>query len=497
VLVFLSGMNSRSSRLLSHVPFTAWITGFSLVLPTHSLAADQLPYTTRTRGYTGISTTITGDLRTIGMAGAPSAVSDSVTSASQENPAALSMAMDGAGLQIISVETADAQLQDFDQPVSRGSFGLGASVYPWGFAFSQQTQRAEGQDYEVSGNPISPDIRLREYRFSASRVLLDNKLALGVSFISDQATQRLEKDVEQSQSGLNWGVGAIYQFPRRWFGGISFTAGKTLKFDPEATPSLPGFHQDMKLPWRANIGAGWVPNRLFMFSSTIAMIGPEGGSALLSDESRRVGEEITFQPRIGASYRWIDMRAIRGRVNLGTYYETSRLADASSRMHLTGSLEIEPWIFNFGWGFDIASNYRNTIYSGTVDLGQLAEILDIIPRPNRPAARGVLPSPQFLSDEGLARPMATHWGNRSENRPDVIELGKELPDKLRDRIVDNPESSLKAIGKDFIETLGTVPADVTGQPKPKTKPKDQPKAKAMSPQRPSPKPKVAKPKSIR
>src|SRR5690606_303969 len=101
--------------------FSIW--GLFVALASHAHAADALPYSTRTQGYTGFSTTVTGDLRSIGVAGSSAAISDSITSGSQENPAALSMTMDGAGLQIISVETSDGQVQNFRESVSRGSFG--------------------------------------------------------------------------------------------------------------------------------------------------------------------------------------------------------------------------------------------------------------------------------------------------------------------------------------------------------------------------------------
>ncbi len=476
MLNFEGGMLSR--------PGLPILIAFAFVLfPARLQAADTLPYASRTRGYTGLATTVTGDLRTIGMAGSPSAISDSVVSASQDNPAALSMSLGGAGLQLMSVETADGQVQNMSAPVSRGSFGLGAAVYPWGFSVSQQTQRAEGQPYEVgAGGPaIEPDLRLLEYRLSVSRVFWDDALAIGVSGIVGRAIEDLNDDEGREDLGLSWSVGAIYQFPRRWFFGVSYTPGETYEFDAAPSSAVANFYQPMKMPWRFNLGTGWVPNRFFKFSTALVFIGPESGSALLRDQNVAVGERMTLQPRLGASYRWIDMRAIRGRLNVGTYYETSRATDGASRLHFTGSVEVEPWIFSFGWGFDLAPEYRNTVFSGTVDLGQLAEILRIVPRPRRPLVGGVLPNPYFLSDEGLARPMVRHWVEEEEN-PDILEVGRELPSKLRNRI-ENPDSSLEAIGKDLVETLETVPTDVkaSSRKKPGAPKKTAPTASQPSP----------------
>jgi hypothetical protein len=441
-------------------------------------AADSLPYTTRTRGYTGLSTTITGDLRTIGMAGSSTAVTDTVVSASQENPASLAMSLGGAGIQITSVETSDAQVQS--APASRGSFGLGASLYPWGFAMSQQTQNAEGQPYSVSGQTIDPDLRLREYRLSVARVFWDDRLALGTSIIIGESVQVLNESNDHGDWSVGLNLGATYQFPRRWFASISYTPGHAYEPTGFTSPELPGFFQPMKMPWRFNTAFGWVPNRFFKFSSSLHWIGPESGSALLKDETLLVGERITFQPRIGMSYRWIDMRAIRGRLNLGSYIETSRVAGGRTRMHVTGSIEVEPWIVNLGWGFDLAPDYRNIIFSGTVDLGMLAEILRVVPRPKRPPIGGLLPSPYFLSDEGLSRPMVANWVETTEDEEDMIEVGRDLPSKVRNRI-ENPNSSLKAIGKDFIETLETVPSDVDGDKQPLPAKKSQKKLPVPSP----------------
>ena len=66
-----------------------------------SLHADPLPYTVRTQPYNAWPTTVRGDIRTVGMAGASVGLGDTFI-ASTANPAGPAMTLQGADLSYTS-----------------------------------------------------------------------------------------------------------------------------------------------------------------------------------------------------------------------------------------------------------------------------------------------------------------------------------------------------------------------------------------------------------
>src|SRR3712207_1459257 len=80
-------------------------------------AETTLPYRNRIHGYSGWSTTIRGDIRTIGMSGAVTGLADSFI-ASGENPAGLAMTLDKVAAQITGNRIYDSDIQDYTKPIN-------------------------------------------------------------------------------------------------------------------------------------------------------------------------------------------------------------------------------------------------------------------------------------------------------------------------------------------------------------------------------------------
>jgi hypothetical protein len=463
----------------------AEFAGLLLLLPVGAhAAAPLLPYSTRTWSYSGWSTTVHGDIRTLGMAGATVGLADSFIGTG-DNPAGLAMTLGGGGVQVTRNRIHDAYVQDYGEVMSSTNLGATSTIYPWGFSLGYWVPNSEEQRYQFgAGGPEGrAEVFTREFRFSAGRILLDNKLSLGASVIFGQAAKSLEIDnspaLDSSHHSHAPGasVGAMYQLPKRWILGATYVFPMTFHADPleNTSPVVAGFHQPVRSPYRVGVGVGWIPNRFFQAGATVLLIGATSGVALLSDESLLVGENVTIQPRIGATYRAAELKELEVKVSAGTYLEVSRIRGTGSRLHVTGGLEVNPWIFNFGWGVDESARYENFIYSAGIDVIRLMRKLDLIPQPWRPPRGGWLPRPTYYSDEGLARPLVAHWVDRHEKN--VIQISKELPGKLEEKVRKTGEQvgegveaisegvgkgveaigeGVEALGKGVIEGGGTV-----------------------------------------
>ena len=148
-----------------------------------SFAATPLPYTVRTRAYSGYGTTVRGDNETIGMAGATVAIPNSISSI-ETNPAGLTMTMGSVTAQINSNELEDPTITGQDQKKIRSSqWGLTVTPGDWGYAITYYTPNFEGGDY-ISGNTgrqAEYEVSLKQLRLSVSHSLLNKRLSIGAS----------------------------------------------------------------------------------------------------------------------------------------------------------------------------------------------------------------------------------------------------------------------------------------------------------------------------
>lgn len=416
-------------------------------------ADDTLPYVTRTHPYNGFSTTVSGDVRTVGMSGATVGLPDSFLS-SNSNPAGLALLMPDADAHFVNNAVSDGHVQDRANPLHTGSLGLAAAFYPWAVSFGYVTTSREGMPYRLLNSAEIPTIGIttREYRLAVSRVLFSNRVSLGASLNLGQAEEQFEYELSSlpTASSIDHSVGATFgllgQVSRHWLVGLSYTLPIRYEFARPAGAGTPiaGFYQPVVTPARAGLGAGWVPNRFFRTDISFFLVGRTGGAMLLRDDTTQVGEKVTLQPRAGAAYIFADFEEFRGTLFGGSYLEMSRIEGRPSRLHFTSGIEVKPWIFTLGFGLDFAPNYSNLLTGIGIDIIRVATKLKIIPKPYSPPRRGLLPDPTGLSDEGLARGLVEHWKPRGPDM-NVIKVIREIPDRA-EKQVDAAKNALKGTG---------------------------------------------------
>lgn len=435
-------------------------------------AESLLPYSVRTRGYSAWDSTVRGDLRTIGMAGAMVGLADSRIGA-VDNPAGLGMTIDSTGLQISGSRVRDGYVQAFAEPIETQAVMATWGCYPWGLSFTAWSPQSEGDAYRLTAPSGTESFNrlnnsTREYRLSGSRVLLDDRLSLGLTLILGQNRQEIRPEGgaggdARSAWAVGAGAGALYQLPNRVLIGASYTPPLRYAMDTASSPAatelgLPGFFQAAYSPFRLGLGAGWIPNRFFRLGAALYVIGSVPDTALLSNEGRKVGDSVSAQPRVGFSYLAVEYKELTVEVSAGGYVEGMRVVDVPARIHGTVGLEINPWIFSFGWGLDHSRFYRNYIVSAGIDVAKVLRKLNLIPPEKRHPFVGLLPNPLHLSDEGLPRALVRNW-KPDAPAPNVIDVGLEMPGKVRDHILNAPEG-VRALGRDVIDAIGDLPGDI-------------------------------------
>lgn len=418
-------------------------------------ATDTLPYSTRTHPYNGFWTTPSGDIRTVGMAGATIGLADTFI-ATQDNPAGLAMTLDGADFNLTSNQFYDGYAQNYNESLGAFNIGLAVNQYPWGWSFGYSSNPTEGQTYMVPGFPVDPANVLlanRELKFAIARVFFENRLSIGAKAAIAQASSYMtfitqpQLNVANTTYGLSGSIGASFQVVPHVLIGLSYHPSQSFIIDPNANPSstLHNFVQSIYIPSRFGFGVGWIPNRFFRADLTTLVFGSTPNTALLKDDVTLIGQTTTVQPRLGMAYQIFDYRQLRGTLFGGFYYDPSRIQGTSNRLHATAGVEIKPWIFSFGAGIDAANQYRNYIVSVGIDIIKTFEESDIIPPLWHPPYRGVFPKPTRYSDEGLARPLVKDWAAQHRTNMDPIEIGKQIPKKIEEKAKEFGE----AVGKGF------------------------------------------------
>ena len=454
----------------------------NLVLPA---GAEELPIiaeSTRNRAYSGFSSTVRGDIRTVGMAGATVGLGDTFIAAT-DNPAGLAMTMNTGDFNLTTNWVRDSAVQQWGNPVQSSNFGVALSPYPWGFSLGYSTPFSEGQFYRTAaGTTALMELEIQEYRAAFARVFSDNRLAVGVSLGFGRATARFspENDLfvwQNSAYSFTPSLGAMYKLPNRVLLGISYRF--PVRYDGTIgakTPGLGDFFQPFITPGRLGLGAGWIPNRFFRMDFSVFVIGSTPEAGFLSNQLRTVGSSITLQPRIGAAYDFLEFNEFRATAFAGSYYEPARIQDAPNRIHVTMGIETKPWIFTVGTGADFAWHYRNFLVTAGLDLIRTMQKLELVPVPWQPPRGGIFPRPTGLSDEGLARPLAKVWNPKG---PEInpIQVGLDLPNAIEKR-VRKAGKDLKRLSGNLLKSLPGIKKEPVDQPK--TQPKRNQKTKSTT-----------------
>lgn len=389
-------------------------------------------YSVRSASYMGYQTTLRGDINSVGMAGANAALPTSI-SASEINPAGGAMMMGSLAAQIVRNSIRDERIIDGNQKIRSNLFGITVSNQGWGWSYgSYQPANEISGPYEIS---------VREHHFSISKLFFNKKLSIGASAIL-VSTSQVTDTSSQSTSDLTTKLGILYRRNDRLTFGTSFRPG--YETSPQQQPSsITNFFQPVQTPWILSQGVGWYPNRLFKTGATLVVFGKTSNTGLLKDQTPN-GREITYQPRIGASYVFGDFRNLKMEFSMGSYWESAASGINLSRLHQTMGLQINPYFVNTGIGIDRSKGYRNIIVSIGVDLVRTLRALEIIPKDNVKPQQRFFPDPFDSDCKGLPEGMCDEKRKKSERPPslsDVKKIIEKIPERVQGKINSDSDST--------------------------------------------------------
>lgn len=451
--------------------------------------ADVLPYSQRTRAYSGYGTTVRGDNETIGMAGATVAIPNSVSSI-ETNPAGLTMTMGSVTAQLNSNEMKDRILTGSEtKKIRSNQWGLTVTPGDWGYALAYYTPSFEGGDYVSAntGRQSEYEISLKQLRFSVSRALLNKRLSVAASVEVNHAIRNLAEE-EHGATDLSYKLGAIYHLGGHYLLGASYSPPQEIgsSIVGSGTPDLPGYAQPVRSPMLLTVGAGWIPNRFFDIGFAIVAVGSTRDTALLRDQNVTVGEGFTLQPRLGAAYVLAQYNNLKVSLAGGTYYETSRIEGEPNRLHFTSALQVNPWFVNTGIGVDRATNYDNFFVSIGFDVVRLVRTFDIIPKDPVPPANKFWPPPLERNSDGLPDGLTAGEPKRYKgpSAEDVKEIIENVPKNIEHKVKGLPPVGPSGRASD-VDLPDSLP-EAKAKPSPKAK-KARVKSKASSKAKAKPK----------
>lgn len=418
------------------------ILGIAICFPCATLA-DVLPYPIRTRAYSGFGTTVRGDNENIGMAGATVAIPNSVSSI-ETNPAGLTMTMGSVTAQINSNEMEDKTITGSGQKKIRSNqWGLTVTPGDWGYALAYYTPNFEGGTYQSqnTGQASEYEVSLKQLRFSVAHSLMDKKLSVGASIELNHAIRNVG-ELEYGATDFSYRLGAIYHIRNHFLIGASYSPPQEIgnSIIGSGSPDLPGFAQPIRTPMLLNVGAGWIPNRFFDAGFSILLVGSTKDTALLRDQNLTVGEGLTLQPRLGASYIIGQFDHLKISAAMGTYYETSRVEGEPNRLHFTSALQVNPWFVNLGAGVDRATNYNNFFISVGFDFVRGLRTFEIIPKEPVPALDGFWPKPFLKQSDGLSDALTVGEAKKysGPSAGDVQKIIENIPARIGDKFRAKP-----------------------------------------------------------
>jgi len=439
-------------------------------LPLSALAAPPFPYSLRTKPYTGWNSAVRGNNTVIGMSGATVALPFNIAS-SELNPAGFAMLMGSVNAQISGTEIQDRQIQDYDTKMKSDFYGLAVNPPPWGFAVTSYSPTLERASYNApaTGRNVEAEVSVRELQFTASRMFLESKLAIGVGLNLAKGNREIGGGNDNRVS-TGWKIGGLYKLPRHFTLGLAITPQNTIGGNPSAAnlTDMPGFSQDIIMPTVIGAGMGWTPNRFFQAGLSLLYVGKTKDTALLRDESIGVGQYATLQPRVGGTYTFFQFDHWKGDLALGSYYEVSRIQGEPNRLHGTMSVDVNIYMFNTGFGIDRATGYRNLMIGVGIDIIRTLRAFDIVPKDAVPPYNGFFPRADRVSADGLSEGLSAGEVKSvpTQSLGDVRQIIEDAPGKIAD----------KFSGK-------------TVEPEPKTKKKIPPKKKKAPVKKPAPLPK--------
>ncbi len=407
----------------------------SLILTEGAFA--QVPFGTnvRTKPYSGWDSTLRGDIDTIGMGGATTAVPYNISSATA-NPAGFAMTTGSLLLQINKNTIHDDTIQKSGASFDSSQIGAALNPPEWGFALSYTVPKTETGDYISlnTGQVLATEIAVKKLQLSVAHDFLDDAISLGAGVGLNFGVRDLG-DFSYGNAAFSLQLGALWKLPHHWIVGADFGPQFTIGPSGGADQNqLPGFNQAIITPSVAAFGIGWVPNRFFRVGVDLLYIAGTNNTAILADQNIAIGQSATAEPRAGAIYEFVDYKNLQATASAGTYFEQARVEGASSRAHGTAGIQVNPFFINTGLGVDFASNYRNVMVSIGLDLIRTGRTFNFIPPDPVPHYSNVFPEPGAISADGLPRPMTDADERKGVSPPsteDVQQIIKDIPNKIQ------------------------------------------------------------------
>lgn len=409
-------------------------------------ADDILPYSTRTKAYSGYSTSIRGDNEAIGMANATVAIPGSISSL-ESNPAGLTMTMGSVSAQINSNEMQDRSITGAEgKKIQSNQWGVAVVPGDWGYSLAYYTPNFEGGSYVSpnTGRSTDYEVTLKQLRFSLSHAVLKKRLSLGASFEINHAIRNVSTS-DYGATDFSFKLGAIYHIRNHFLVGICYAPPQDIgDSQPRSgNPELPGFAQPIRTPMLLNVGSGWIPNRFFSLGFSVMAVGTTHNTALLRDENRVVGERFTLQPHVGASYLIAEYKHLKISTAMGSYYENPRIEGVPHRLHGTFAFQVNPGFMNVGFGVDRAERYKNVIFSIGIDIVRAARALKMIPKDSVPPLGGFWPDPMKIGADGLPETLTAGEAKEfaSPSLGDVGTIISEIPENIGNTLQGKPTAS--------------------------------------------------------
>jgi hypothetical protein len=281
----------------------------------------------------------------------------------------------------VPVDIAQARAADVGFDLKFGRFGIGAHA-----AIQEYDDQVEWTD--ESGQQVG---RVTWAQVSGGTGLgyafFDGELIVGVASDSvilsageafTVTASRLSAGVLVAPFQTDWRVGARVRSAAL---GDTTVVGSVERFDFQLEPT------QVVAPWEIGVGASWrigdqtynprydfsarvrpdtrlqTASRYLLVATDLIVTGPSenaiGIESFLAQEYLRVGESLTLGARLGVESEVISNRL---RVRAGSYFEPSRYAEETGRLHATVGADLRVklgWNWRINTAVDVAPGYRN------------------------------------------------------------------------------------------------------------------------------------------
>jgi hypothetical protein len=229
---------------------------------------------------------------------------------------------------------------------------------------------------------------LNSTSYAVGRQFMDQQLTVGLGLRTTmiQVHSNLSDLVMGELSGVGWQAGVLWN-PEKgpWRFGVAYASA--INSRQSLTPSSSGpvtvngiiVPSDATLPAQLGFGVSYQtasapfwPGRPWLLAADLVFIGKSdnavGVESVLAQVKQPVGTTETTSLRVGTE---LEAWPGRARLRLGSYYEPSFYAEASSRTHLTGGFEVKLFTTRV-WGendwsltytLDVARDYRSNFLS--------------------------------------------------------------------------------------------------------------------------------------